>query len=536
MMKNSKFCTLCFTLAVVLAGSLLAIPSSAKTLVYCSEASPETFNPQFAVSGSAIDATQTVFERLAEFERGTTTIVPGLATNWDISADGTVYTFYLRKGVKFHTTKKFTPTRDFNADDVIFSFMRILDKNHPYHNVSGGSYPSFESTGMPELIKDVVKLNDNTVRFVLNRPEAPFIGDMALVQLASIMSAEYAEQMMKAGTPEDFDFYPVGTGPFQRIQYQKDFLIRYKAFPQYWRGKAPIDNLIFAITPDSSVRWQKLKTDECQVMSFPNVSDLPAMRADPNIRLMSKEGMNLAYLGYNTVKKPFTDVKVRKALNMAIDKQAIIQAVYRGSALAAKSPISPVSWAYNDNVVDAPYDPMAARNLLAEAGYPKGFKTDIWAIPIARPYNPNGRLMAEMIQADWAKIGVRAKIVSYEWGEYLKRTREGEEGTFLLGWGGSNPDPDYFFQVLLSCDALHHGNRSQWCNREFDDLINRAKITSDIAERTRLYKKAQLVFKRGAPWATLAHPRFFEPVRKEVIDYKVDSGGVHYFYGVGIKE
>lgn len=524
--------------AGLLAATALAAPTaaSAKTLVYCSEGSPEGFNPSLYTSGTTFDASsRQVFNRLVQFKRGTTTIVPGLATSWDVSADGLEYTFKLRKGVQFHTTDLFTPTREFNADDVVYTFMRQFDKNHPYHGVSGGSYEYFNAMSMPDLIKDIVKVDDYTVKFVLNRPEAPFIANMAM-DFASVLSAEYADKMMEAGTPEQVDLEPVGTGPFQRVQYQKDAVIRYKAFPEYWEGKAAIDNLIFAITPDSTVRYQKLKAGECHVMPYPNPADLTEMDADASINLMSQEGLNVGYLGYNTQKEPFTNPKVRKALNMAINKDAIIEGVYQGAGAAAKNPIPPTIWSYNNDTVDDPYDPEGAKAMLAEAGFPEGFSTDIWAMPVQRPYNPNARRMAELIQADWAKIGVNAEIVSYEWGEYLERTKKGEQGTFMLGWTGDNGDPDNFLAVLLGCDAVGGSNRAQWCNEEFDKLIQQAKTTSDVLERTRLYEEAQVVFKREAPWATIAHSIVFEPIRNEVVDYKIDPFGGHIFYGVDIKE
>ena len=243
-------------LAAFCGASMLAMGAasvSAKTLVYCSEGSPEGFNPAFYTAGTTFDASsRNVFNKLVEFERGTTKIGPALAEKWDVSDDGLEYTFYLRKGVKFHTTKEFTPTRDFNADDVVFSFKRQLDKEHPFHKVSNGTYEYFEGMSMPDLLKDVVKVDDYTVKFVLNRPEAPMIANLGM-DFASIFSKEYADKMMAAGTPDVIDQKPVGTGPFQLVAYQKDAVIRYKAHPEYWAGKAAIDNLVFAITPDASV-------------------------------------------------------------------------------------------------------------------------------------------------------------------------------------------------------------------------------------------------------------------------------------------
>ncbi len=515
--------------------TLGALDIQAKTLVYCSEGSPEGFNPAFYTAGTTFDATsKNIFSKLVEFDRGTTIIIPGVAEKWEISADGKEYTFYLRKGVKFHTTKTFTPTRDLNADDVIFSFMRQIDKNHPFYKVSGGTYEYSDGMEMPTLVKEIVKVDDNTVKFVLTRPEAPMLANLAM-DFASIQSKEYADKMMAAGTPEVIDQEPVGTGPFQFVAYQKDAVIRYKANPDYWMGKAPIDDLVFAITPDASVRYQKLKAGECHVMPYPNPADLAAMAKDPDINLMQQEGLNVGYLAYNTLMKPYDNPKVRKALNMAINKQAIIDAVYQGAGKAAKNPLPPTIWSYNDAVVDDPYDPDAAKKMLEEAGV-KGLKAKVWAMPVQRPYNPNARRMAELIQADWAKIGVELEIVSFEWAEYLKRSSDkNRDGAVLLGWTGDNGDPDNFLATLLGCKAVGGNNRAQWCYQPFEDLIQKAKITSDQAERTKLYGEAQVIFKEQAPWATIGHSLVSEPLRKEVVNYKVDPLGGHIFYGVDLK-
>ncbi len=516
--------------------TVLSTPAfAAKTLVFCSEGSPEGFNPQLYTAGTTFDASsRQIYNRLVEFERGTTNIGPALAESWSVSEDGIEYTFNLRKGVKFHSTEAFTPSREFNADDVIFSFMRQLKKDHPYHAVSGGAYEYFNGMSMLDLLKDVVKVDDYTVKFVLTRPEAPFIANMGM-DFASIFSAEYATAMMDAGTPEKVDLDPVGTGPFQLQTYQKDAVIRYKANEDYWAGKAPIDNLVFSITPDSSVRYAKMKSGECHIMPNPNLADIEAMRGDEDINLLEQVGLNVGYLGFNTARAPFDNKMVRKALSMAIDKQVIIDAVFQGAGKIAKNPIPPAIWSYNDAIVDYEYSIEEAKKLLAEAGMPDGFKTNIWAMPVQRPYNPNARRMAEIIQADWAKIGVEAEIVSFELGEYLKRSKDGEHDTVLLGWTGDNGDPDNFLAVLLGCDAVGGSNRARWCHQPFEDLIQQAKTVSDKAERTKLYEQAQVIFKDEAPWVTIAHSVVLEPVRKEVVDFKIDPFGGNLFYGVGLE-
>ncbi|MCF8481326.1 MAG: ABC transporter substrate-binding protein [Rhodospirillum sp.] len=530
-----RTCLFGIATSLLLVTATATLPAQAKTLVFCSEGSPEGFNAAFSTANTTLDASsRPLFNRLVEFKRGTTETEPGLAERWDISEDGRTYTFHLRKGVKFHSNDRFAPTRDFNADDVIWSFERQWKSDHPFHEVSSGTFMFFNSMSMPDLLESIEKVDDHTVVFRLTRSEAPMIADLAM-DFASIYSAEYADAMMTAGTPDVVDQEPIGTGPFVFKGYQKDTQIRYEAFDAYWKGRAPLDRLVYTITPDASVRHAKLKAGECHVMPYPNPADIQVMKTDPEINLMSQEGLNIGYLAYNTEKPPFDNPKVRKALNMAIDKDAIIKAVYEGAGKVAKNPIPPTMWSYNNAVADDPYDPEAAKTMLEDAGI-RDLKTSIWAMPVQRPYNPNARRMAEIIQANWRTVGVEAEIVSYEWGEYLKRTKDGEHDTVLLGWTGGNGDPDNFLAVLLGCDAVNGVNRARWCYKPFDDLIQRAKVVTDVTQRTALYKEAQVVFKDQAPWATIAHSVWYQPVRPEVRNFKIDPLGKHLFYGVDLEE
>jgi dipeptide transport system substrate-binding protein len=357
------------------------------------------------------------------------------------------------------------------------------------------------------------------------------------MQFAGIQSKEYAIAMLKAGMPEKIDQDPLGTGPFQVVQYQKDALIRFKANPTYWAGKAKIDNLIFAITPDASVRWAKLQKGECHVMPYPNPADLDAMRKDSKVTVLEQPGLNIGYLAYNTTKKPFDDVRVRKAINMAIDKKAIISAVYLSTGVAATNPIPPGQWSYNKALKDDAFNPAEAKKLLAAAGYPNGFSTDLWAMPVQRPYNPNAKRIAELMQADLTKVGVTAEIKSFEWGEYRKRMQNGEHQMGMLGWTGDNGDPDNFLNTLLGCSSAksNGSNVAKFCYKPFEDLIQKAKVVSDVKERTKLYEKAQVIFKEQAPWFTIAHAVQIAPVRKEVVGFKLSPFARHTFYGVDIK-
>jgi dipeptide transport system substrate-binding protein len=524
--------------ALAVAGLTLSaiapVQAQNKTLVYCSEGSPETFNPQLATSGTTFDASSiAIYNRLVEVRGSKTEAEPGLAQSWTVSDDGLSYTFYLRRGVQWHTTRNFTPTRPFNADDVLFSFKRMMDEKHPYHKVSGGNYIYFNEVDGPNLIKSVEKVDDYTVKITLTKPDATFISILTLHSF-SILSAEYADKLLKAGTPERLDTDPVGTGPFVLVNYQKDSAIRYTKNDKYWRGAAKIDTLVFAITKDASIRYQKMRAGECHVMAYPNPAEIESMKADKNLRVLQQEGFNIGYLAFNTEKKPFNDKRVRQAINMALNKANIVKAVYLGSGTPATNPIPPTLWSYNKSVKDYQYNVNKAKELLAAAGYPNGFEATLWWMPVQRPYNPNAKAMAELMQADLAKVGIKVRLVSYEWGEYLDRLRKGEHDMGLLGWTGDYGDPDNFFGNLLSCAAAG-SSTARWCHKPFDDLIVKARQVSNQAERTKLYEQAQVIFKEEAPWFTIAHSIATEITRSNVTGYQVSPFGSHDFYGVELK-
>src|SRR5690606_31350329 len=219
---------------------------------------------------------------------------------------------------------------------------------------------------------------------------------------------------------------------------------------------------------------------------------------------------------------------------MAINKQATVEAVFAGAATVAKNPIPPTMWSYNDAIEDDSYDPEAAKQLLADAGV-TDLSMKIWAMPVSRPYNPNAQRMAELIQAEFAAVGVDAEIVTMEWAEYLAQPSAVDRaGAVLLGSTGDNGDPDNSLAVLLGCDAVGGNNRAQWCNEEFDKLIQDARLIADPAERTKLYEEAQVVFKSEAPWATIAHSKVYMPMSNKVSGFVMDPLGYHRFDGVDI--
>ena len=507
------------------------------TFVFCSEGSPASFNPQIETSGTVFDVTNHVYERLFEFKYGTTEIVPSLIEEgWTVDEKGLEYTFDLKKGVKFHTTPYFTPTRELNADDVLFSFNRQRNSNHPYHKVAG-TYKYFQSMRMDDIIKDIVKIDDYKIKFILSEPNAPFTANLAM-DFTSVLSKEYADKLLEAKTPEKIDHQPVGTGPFILEEYVRDTSVRLKAFEDYLlRKRGNIKKLIFAITPDANVRLQKLRTNECQFITYPAPADLEAIRRDTSLTLMKEPGFNIGYLGMNTEKKPFDNKLVRQAVNHALNKKAYLQAVYLGNAEIAKNPLPPMMWSYHTGITAYDYDVEKAKALLKKAGLSKGFQTDLWVLPVARPYIPSGRKLGEMMQADLARIGIKTRILTYDWPTYVDKVNKGEHSLAQYGWTGDNGDPDTFL-FLLSCGAIRGGqNVARWCHTPFNDLVTKANVISNKEQESRaqLYKKAQEIFREEAPWALLFHSTVYRGMRKNVSNYKIDPLGRNIFTYIEMK-
>jgi len=280
----------------------------------------------------------------------------------------------------------------------------------------------------------------------------------------------------------------------------------------------------------------KLRAGECDVMPYPNPADLEAIKAAPGIRLLQQEGLNTGYLAFNTLQKPFDDPRVRKAIDMAIDKRAIVDVVFRGTGELARNPLPPTSWAYDRTAPDDVYDPEAAKRELAAAGV-HDLHMKVWAMPVQRPYNPNARLMAEMIQSDLARIGVGVDIVSYEWAEYLTRSKARDrDGAMLFGFTGDNGDPDNFLSVPLGCAGVGTTNRANWCFPAFDALLKQAAAIVDPAARTKLYVEAQELFRQQTPWVVIAHSVVSIPMRERVRNYVMDPFDHHDFSGVDIQD
>ncbi|MDF2809603.1 MAG: transporter substrate-binding protein [Microvirga sp.] len=531
----------CLVAPIFAAGLFLSAPAVASTLIVCTEGNPDTLSPQYTTSGTTYDVTENIYNKLVMVERGGAAIVPGLAETWTASPDAKVFEFKLRKGVKWQSNKTFTPTRDMNADDVIFTFERQGNRDHPFHKVGGAAYATYENVLAGKIAK-LEKVDDYTVRFTLNVPTAAFVGSLSDGSFA-IMSAEYADMMLKAGTPDQIDTAPVGTGPFSLVRFQRDTEVRMKKFPGYWGNATPdmaakVDNVVYLIAPEPSVRIAKLKAGECHIARYPNMPDFETIKADPKLELVQGPVADMSYITFKLKEKPFSDKRVREALAHAIDLEAINKAVFFPGSKTTGSLVPPTLWGRNDELKPRAYDPEKAKALLAEAGYPEGFTTDLWAMPIARPYMPNGRRTAEMIQADWAKIGVKAKIVTYEWGEYIKRIRNREASVGMTGGMWDFPDPGHSITGRWTCveGKPRPNNTPDWCNADFQKEMDAASQISDQEQRAKHYRNAQEIWLADIPGVLLGNGAKFEATRREVKDFKVQPFGGTPLYGVSLAD
>lgn len=482
---------------------------SERSVIYCAEGSPETFNPQLVTSDTTIDATSNqLYDRLIAYEGDENTLSPALAESWHVTADGKKVTFYLRKDVAFHHTDYFTPSRLLNADDVIFSFNRVLDTEHPYHLVSGGNYPFFQNIGLSDLIDDIEKINDYTIRFHLSHADSTFIANLA-TDFAIILSAEYAEQLTKQKARSDIDTHPIGTGPFKLKEYRVGSLIRFYRHDQYWQEPAQIEQLVFDITPSNTGRLTKLLAKECDVVAYPIAHEKITQRKDLLLEAITE--LNVGYFGFNVNKPPLDNKLVRQAISYAVNKETLLEAVYQGKAEIANSLLPKTSWAFDKSIPEQVFNPILAKNLLTLAGYAEGFTMDLWAMPIQRPYNPNAITMAKLIQSDLKKINIKVNIITYKWSTFLQRLKRGEHQSFLLGWSADHPDPDNFFTPMLSCSATHTGsNNTFWCNQEYDAIINKALQTTNIDQRKKYYAQAMAILTQEVPLIPIAHSKRYQ--------------------------
>lgn len=467
------------------------------TLVYGRGADATSLDPAIVTDGESFKVTKNIYDTLVGYKGQTTDLEPDLAKSWDISKDGLTYTFHLRDDVKFHDGTKF------NADAVVFNFDRWMNGKDSgkfaYYGSMFGGFKGDEG----HIIDSVTAKDDNTVVFKLKRPSAPFLKDLAMSPFAIASPTAVKKYGKDYGRKA-----AVGTGPFKFQDWQPKNTITVVKNDDYWKkGEPKVDKIIFKVIPDNTARLNALKNGEIDLMDGLNPSDIESVKSNKDLKIFTRPPMNVGYLGFNVEKKPFDNPKVRVALNHAVDKKALIKAFYAGKGDPAVNPMPSSIAGYNNDIKPYDFNLDEAKKLLAEAGYPNGFKTELWAMPNPRPYMPAPQKIAEAIQANFKKIGVDAKIVTMEWSTYLEKVAKGEAPMFMLGWTGDNGDADNFLYTLLDKDSIGSNNYSRYSNDKLHKILIQAQSETDESKRNDLYKQAQVIIHNDAPWIPLVHSR-----------------------------
>ena len=518
-------CWFAFMVNTVVAAPRVPEELTDNGLIYCTHASGFSFNPQTSDAGTSMNVvTEQIYNKL--FEISNTAIpTPILAQSYSISPDGKIITIYLRKGIKFHHTDWFKPTRDFNADDVVFSLNRVLgyetylptleqsavDYKNPQYRIFHEQakkvrFPYFESIKLNQKIESVKALNPHTVQITLFKPDASILSHLAS-QYAIIFSQEYAVQLNADDNLVQLDLLPVGTGPYKVKNYFRNQYVRLEKNEDYWKKDAKIKNIIIDLSTDRTGRLVKFFNGECQIASYPEVSQLGLLKEnDKRYYVKSAEGMNLAYLAFNFQNAVIQDEQVRRAIAQAINRQRIIKAIYHNTATVANNIIPNISWASSVNTPDFAYDfnPSEAKKVLQD----KQLHLNMWVLNEEQVYNPAPLKTAELIKEDLNNVGVNVTIRSVTRTFLIDQLNKKSENydMILTGWLAGNLDPDSFMRPILSCNsASEMTNLSNWCDEDFDQLMDKALDSPNLWERAHDYNQAQELILSKLPIVPLAN-------------------------------
>ena len=518
-------CWFAFMVNTVVAAPRVPEELTDNGLIYCTHASGFSFNPQTSDAGTSMNVvTEQIYNKL--FEISNTAIpTPILAQSYSISPDGKIITIYLRKGIKFHHTDWFKPTRDFNADDVVFSLNRVLgyenylptleqsavDYKNPQYRIFHEQakkvrFPYFESIKLNQKIESVKALNPHTVQITLFKPDASILSHLAS-QYAIIFSQEYAVQLNADDNLVQLDLLPVGTGPYKVKNYFRNQYVRLEKNEDYWKKDAKIKNIIIDLSTDRTGRLVKFFNGECQIASYPEVSQLGLLKEnDKRYYVKSAEGMNLAYLAFNFQNAVIQDEQVRRTIAQAINRQRIIKTIYHNTATVANNIIPNISWASSVNTPDFAYDfnPSEAKKVLQD----KQLHLNMWVLNEEQVYNPAPLKTAELIKEDLNNVGVNVTIRSVTRTFLIDQLNKKSENydMILTGWLAGNLDPDSFMRPILSCNAASEmTNLSNWCDEDFDQLMDKALDSPNLWERAHVYNQAQELILSKLPIVPLAN-------------------------------
>jgi peptide/nickel transport system substrate-binding protein len=385
----------------------------------------------------------------------------------------------------------------------------------------------------------VEAVDATTVRFTLSRPYAPFLASLALFSAAIVSPAAWKSEGLGEDGKYRYDFArkPVGSGPFGFKEWKRDERIVLEANEDHFAGRPKLDRLVFRPIKDPRARLKDLQANGIHGMDNPDLVDLDEARTDERLVVLSRPGLNVCYLAMNTMRPPFDDVRVRRAAAFAIDKQRLIRAAYDGDKGEPAVSMCPKGMLGHLASEDRRPDLEKARALLAEAGFPDGFETELWHGDVQRAYLPDPDGVAIQIQQDLKQIGIRARIRKVEWSAYIPATQRGEHPMCLLGWMADIGDPDNFLYVLLDKDNARVGsanNVSFYTGDRVHELLLAAQRSYDTDERVRLYHEAQRILFQEVPTIPLVTVPDFRVLRKEVSGYTIYPAGGEYFRKVSL--
>jgi peptide/nickel transport system substrate-binding protein len=467
-----------------------AQPAPAGTLVVGLVAEPVNLDPPQVTDINSLRVSRRIVETLVAFAEESTRLEPGLAESWTISRDGLTYTFKLRKGIRFHDG---TPL---DAEAVRFSIERQFNPDHPFNKL--GKYP-FAGYFFGN-VKAVEVVSEDTVQFVLKEPRASFLSVLA-AGAASIVSPTAAR---KHGA--DYALNPVGTGPFRYVSWERGQRVVLEKNPAYWKHPVKIDRVVYRPIVEDQARLTELLTGSLDLIVGVPPDFVGQLEQSPKVGLLKQVGAHVWYLGINNQKKPFDDKRVRQALNYAVNKDAIVRDVLKGTGAVSAGPVLPNTWGADPTLKPYPYDPERAKKLLAEAGHPNGFATTLW-VPESGSGMQSPVAMSTVIQSNLRAVGVNVSLQTMEWGAFLAKLRTKEQDLFALSWMAGAEDPDLVVYPLLhSSQWTPNGpNRALYRNARLDDLLQQARTVTDQARRAELYREAQRILADDPPWIFIDH-------------------------------
>jgi peptide/nickel transport system substrate-binding protein len=478
--------------AVGAALTLSVAVAQAQTLVVARGNDANSLDPAESVSFEAIKVADWTFDGLVRFDGNSHKIVPALAESWTISDDGKTWTFKLRQGVKFHDG---TP---FNAESVVFSLERQRDKAHPFHCSKCRRWSAKFSA-----ITKTEAVDSHTVTISLKAPSPTL-----LVNLAFYIGYIVSPTAVKKDR-EGFRTNPVGTGPFKFVRWERDNFLEYQANADYYLGKPKVDRLVVRVIPDNDVRLLALKKGEVQLIYGVPFPQFDAVEQDPALTLHQASTLGISFLALNTEQKPMNDIRVRKAINHAINRERMFKTVFFGRGQMANQVIPPNWWGHSKDVTTYDYDPEKAKKLLAEAGFADGFKTKLTSWTNPRPYLPAPRDAVSLIKSDLAKVGIDVEVQTMKWSTFRQSRGKGDYGMTMGGWISGTLDPDGIIYALFHSRYIREKDALNWTryrNEKLDAALEKARGIYDQKARDPLYQEVANQITGDAASVFFAHP------------------------------